>query len=49
MTHYDTVNMDALGRLRGKSEFVNDDAAGNEFTGQAKNYHDDLSRALHEH
>jgi len=49
MTHYDTINMDRFGRLRGKSEFVNDETAGNEFKGQAKSYHDDVGRALHEH
>ena len=49
MTHYDTINMDANGVLRGKPEYVSDGVAGNEFTGQAKTYHDDVKRALHEH
>jgi len=49
MTHFETVNMDQYGRLRGKAEYVGDETAGNEFSGQAKTYHDDVGRALHEH
>ena len=55
MTHYDTINMGADGRLHGRSRFVHDGNATNQFTnefdgkGQQKQYHDDLDRALHEH
>jgi hypothetical protein len=49
MTAYETINYDQHGRLRGKKEYVQDDIAGNEFGGQAKTYHDDVHRALHEY
>jgi len=49
MTHYDTIHMTMDGQLLGKAEFANDGEAGDEFVGQAKHYHDDVSRALHEH
>jgi len=49
MTHYDTISMTMDGQLRGLTEFANDGEAGDEFSGQAKNYHDDVNRALHEY
>ena len=55
MTHYDTINMGADGKLHGRSRFVHDGDNTNQFTsktdgrGQQKMYHDDVSRALHEH
>ena len=49
MTHYDTISLDADGRMRGKPEYVSDGVAGNEFTGQAKTYHDDVRKAHHEY
>ena len=49
MTHYDTISMTMDGQLRGLTEFANDGEAGDEFSGQAKNYHDDVKRALHEY
>jgi len=49
MTHYDTIHMTADGQLLGHAEFANDGIVGNDFKGQQKTYHDDVSRALHEH
>ena len=45
----DTINMGADGQLHGRGRFVNDGVANNEFTNQQKTYHDDVSKALHEH
>jgi len=54
ITHYDTINMGADGRLHGRDRFVNDNIADNQFTGtdglgQQKTYHDDVHRAHHEY
>jgi len=40
MTHYDTINMGADGRLHGKGRFVGDGDATNNHTGQDKTYYD---------
>ena len=46
MTHFDTINLGADGRLHGKSRFVNDMDATNNHPNQQKTYHDDVSRAM---
>jgi hypothetical protein len=49
MTHYDTVHLDADGRMQGKREYVSDGIVGNEHTNQQKTYQDNVDRALHEY
>lgn len=54
ITHYESINMGADGRLHGRDRFVNDGDEENNFVGtdgkgQYKTYHDDVSMAFHEH
>ena len=54
ITHYESINMGADGRLHGRERFVNDGDEENNFIGadgkgQYKTYHDDVSLAFHEH
>lgn len=54
VTHYESINLGADGRLHGRERFVNDGDEDNNFIGsdgkgQQKTYHDDVSLAFHEH
>ena len=46
ITHYDTVNMGADGRLHGRKRFVNDNDSTNNHVLQQKDYHDQVNQAF---